>query len=108
MAKKILFDGWKQWKVCFMAGVEKFLWGICRIITAIILGIASVFAWLWRCICSFVSNNPKVTLCAFVVIAALVWLLTFVNMRCRAVGAENQRDSIAWQYQNFKEKHGYE
>jgi hypothetical protein len=55
-----------------------------------------------------VSNNPKVTLCAFVVIAALVWLLTFVKMECRAVGAENQRDSIAWQYQDFKEKHGYE
>lgn len=56
----------------------------------------------------FVGNNPAVAVGGFVFIVAITWLLTFVSMRARAVGAEMQRDSIAWQYQNFKEKHGYE
>ena len=90
------------------SGLKKFAWGLMRIITCIILGVVSVIAWLWRCLVRFVGNNPTIAIGGFAVVLVLTWVLTFVNMRARAVGAESQRDSIAWQYQNFKEQHGYE
>ena len=107
MEKSILFQSWHQWKVCMMSGIKKFSWGFMRIITCIILGIISIFAWLWRCACRFVGKYPNIALGGFIVIAVVVWLMTFVSMRVRAVGAEHQRDSIAWQYQDFKNRHGY-
>ena len=108
MTKSILFDSWRKWKNFFLEGAKSFAFGFCRMVAAIVLGFLSLFRWLWRCLCNFVSANPKTAIVMFVVIIGVIWLLTFVNMRCRAVGAENQRDSIAWQYQNFKEEHGYE
>lgn len=106
--KDLLFESWHQWKVCFLAGCKNFAWGTMRIITCIILGVVSIIAWLWKMACLFVEKNAKVALAGFIVIAVLIWLLTFVSMRARAVGAENQRDQIAWQYQDFKNNHGYE
>ena len=106
--RKWLFETWKSWKVCFLSGVKNFLWGLARIVTCIIFGIISLLVWLWNCACRWVGRHPNVALGGFIVVAVVVWVLTFVSMRTRAVGAELQRDSIAWKYQEFKMNHGYE
>lgn len=106
--KDLLFENWHQWKVCMVSGLKSFAWGFARIVSCIVLGIVSIFVWLWRFTCKLVGKYPNIALGAFIVIAAIIWLLTFVSMRARAVGAEQQRDFIAWQYQDFKNNHGYE
>lgn len=79
-----------------------------RVLTSIFFGIVSLLVWLWRSAVSLVGRFPNIALGAFIVIACLVWVLTFVSMRVRAVGAEHQRDSVSWEYSQFKESHGYE
>lgn len=82
--------------------------GIARILFAVTFGLTSIVVHLWRKACGFVGKYPNIALGGFIVITGIVWLLTFVSMRSRAVGAECQRDSIAWKYKEFKEQHGYE
>ena len=101
MDNKLLFENFRQWRVCFCAGVSKMVWGICRIITAIVLGIVSILVWLWRKLTDFVGLNPKFSIITAVIVVVLVWLFTFVNMRSRAVGAEHQRDSLSYELSKF-------
>lgn len=101
MDNKLLFENFRQWRVCFCAGVSKMVWGICRIITAIVLGIVSILVWLWRKLIDFVGLNPKFSIITAVIVVVLVWLFTFVNMRARAVGAEHQRDSLSYELSKF-------
>lgn len=101
MDNKLLFENFRQWRVCFSAGVSKMVWGICRIITAIVLGIVSILVWLWRKLIDFVGLNPKFSIITAVIVVVLVWLFTFVNMRARAVGAEHQRDSLSYELSKF-------
>ena len=108
MANSLLFESFRQWRVCMASGVRNACWGVTRIVTGFILGIVSILVWIWRVCCRFVGKYPNVALGGFIVIVFIVWMLTFVKMRTRAVGAEHQRDSIAWQYQNFKTSHGYD
>lgn len=95
--KKLLFENWNQWKVCFMAGVEKFLWGFFRIITCIIFGVISLLYKLWQLIVGFVKTNPKISIGIFAVILFLTWLFTFTSMRVKFVNVEHQRDSLSYE-----------
>ena len=106
--KDLIFQSWHQWKVCFVSGVKKFSWGLMRVITCILLGIVSVFVWLWKSACKWVGRYPNIALGGFIVVACLIFLLMYAQNRAKTLGLEAQRDSIAWQYQNFKESHGYE
>lgn len=108
MEKSVLFDSWRQWRVCFVSGVKKMCWGFMRIVTCIILGIVSFLVWLWRVTCRFISRNPDLSLGAFCLLLFFVWLFTFAHMRTRAVSAEWQRDSVTYNFKHFKETHGYE
>ena len=108
MKSTFIFGSWRHWMHSFLAGVKNLLFGLCRILFAIILGVVSLAVHSWRLLCRFIGRNPNIALGTFIVIAVLAWLLTFVSMRARATSAENQRDSIAWQYQDFKTSHGYE
>lgn len=101
MGKSILFDSWHQWKVCFLSGCSKFLWGLLRIITCVILGILSIIRYLWRLFVAFVRRNPIIAIGGFVTVIIFTWLLTFVQMRSRAVGAEHQRDSLSYELSKF-------
>ncbi len=101
MGKSILFDSWHQWKVCFLSGCSKFLWGLLRIITCVILGILSIIRYLWRLFVAFVRRNPIIAIGGFVAVIIFTWLLTFVQMRSRAVGAEHQRDSLSYELSKF-------
>lgn len=106
--KSLLFENWHQWKVCMLSGCRKFGWGLMRIVTCVILGVVSLIVAAWRALVRAVGNYPTLALCAFLSALCLMWLLMFVKMRATKVGLEAQRDSVAWQYQNFKESHGYE
>ena len=108
MNKSALFDSWHQWKVCFLAGCKEFWWGFIRIISCLILGFVSILRAFWRALVVFVGNNPKVAIGGTIVIAFIVWLVTFASMRARVVGAESQRDSISYTYYQFKIGKGYE
>lgn len=81
--------------------------GIVGIITTTFIGIASIFYCLWRFLAKSISKYPNLALGAFLLVVFITWLLTFAQMRARAVGAEDRCANISWQYQDFKEKHGY-
>ena len=74
----------------------------------VLMGLLSLFRAVWRFMSRQVGNYPSLALGGFVATVFIVWLLTFVTMRARAVGAEEQRDSISYQYTYFKSSHGYE
>ena len=108
MKSSWIFESWHQWRVCFVSGVKKMFWGFGRIVTCIILGIVSIFVWVWKCAVRLVGRYPQVALGAFIVIALVICLLMYARNRAMENGLTAQRDNIAWQYQNFKETHGYE
>jgi len=103
-----LFESWKAWWQAVVSGVRETALGIWHFLSALFFGVVSAIVWLWRKAVGFVGEYPNIALGAFIAITCIVWVLTFVSMRVRAVGAECQRDSIAYQYQTFKEQHGYE
>lgn len=103
-----LFDSFEQWKVCMLSGLRRFWWGLCRILTCLFFGFLSFLRWVWRLSVRAVAKYPNIALGGFIVLLVAVWLLTFVSMRTRAVGAEDALDSLSWEYSQFKEIHGYE
>lgn len=106
--KNGLFETPREWWEYFYDGAQSFICGLEDIAVSIFMGIASVIAYLWKQAVRFVGSYPSFALGGFIVIAAVVWILTFVSLKARAVGAEAQRDSISWEYSQFKIKHGYE
>ncbi len=82
--------------------------GVVRFFHTLVMGIVSMFVKAWRWTARMVSAYPDIALGGFIVCLILVWVATFVGMRTRAVGAESQRDKIAYEYMIFKEEHGYE
>ena len=42
--KNLLFDDFRQWRVCLWSGVCKAAWGLLRILTCIIFGVVSIIA----------------------------------------------------------------
>lgn len=99
----LIFENWHQWKVCFIAGCKKAAWGIWRIITCMILGIVSIFAYIGRKIESFCRREPVAALTMTVIIAVLSfgWLSTFMDGRVRIRTAEYQRDSIGYKLDKY-------
>ena len=108
--KNLLFDDFRQWRVCLWSGVCKFLWGLLRIISCLLFGIISFLVWIGKQIEAFCKREFVASLIIGVLFVFLLagWLNTFMSERARRVNAEMQRDSISLQYQNFKEKRGYE
>ena len=82
--------------------------GLYQFVQAVIMGLASLLCALWRFLVRLVGKYPDTALGGFVVAIFLVWLLTFMTMRAKAVGAEAQRDAVSYEFQAFKERHGYE
>lgn len=105
---KWIFKNFGDWWSYTRASSVLMVKGFARLIYAIVFGIASVIVWLWVSAVRWVGRNPNVALGGFFVIMFMMWLFMFAKSRATKVGLEAQRDSIAWQYQNFKEVHGYE
>lgn len=103
-----LFDSFSEWWCCARnAGIHLGV-GLWQMLQAVIIGLASFSRALWRATVSAVGSYPNVALIAFLAALALTWITTFATLRYRAVQAEDQRDSIAWKFQNFRHVHGYE
>lgn len=101
----LLFDDFHQWLTCLLAGVRKFCWGIFRIVTCLIGAVLSLLRALWRRMVRFTGNYPNIVLGAAIVVAVLVWVLTFTSMRAKVVGAEHQRDSLSYELSKFTQKY---
>ena len=102
------FDSLSSWWSCVRSAGINLVRGVSLLLKALLLGITSLFLAVWRRMSRWVGGNPSIALGGFLVTVFLAWLITFMAMRARAVGAEAQRDSLAWQYSEFKERHGYE
>ena len=108
MKSSLIFESWHSWWVCFTSGWKKLGWGAGRIVTCIILGIVSLIVAAWRGAVRWVGRYPQAALGAFIVVLLIVMLAMWMSKRATENGLTAQRDSISWQYQNFKETHGYE
>lgn len=102
------FGSLREWWLYTKSATGKTAVGIFSVVVSIFMGVASVLLALWRFMARKVGRYPNIALGAFLVAVILAWLLTFVSMRARAVGAECQRDALAYQFTAFKECHGYE
>ena len=103
-----MFGTFSEWGRYTCEALTTFVKGLYAMAYAFIAGLVSLFAGLWRSLVYLVGKYPSIALGGFLVAVIIAWLVTFMTMRARAIGAEAQRDSIAWQYTDFKEKHGYE
>ena len=99
---KFLFSDWHQFKVCFLAGCEKFGWGLYRIVTALFFGLLSLIRYLWRLLVKAVAKFPKSTIFVVVVTFALVWGYTYTHMKAKLAAAEFGRDSMAYKLSRFE------
>ena len=104
--KNLLFDDFRQWRVCLWSGVCKAAWGLCRILTCIVLGIVSVFVYMCKQINAFRKREFMASLIIGTLIAVICacWLGTFVKERAARVDAEMQRDSISYELSRYVDK----
>lgn len=100
-----MFKSFSSWRTYTEVAIRTFCVGVGCLIVSVVIGIASVFRALWLRSVKFVGNYPNIALGGFLVAITLVWVVTFVRMRARAVIAEDQRDSITWQFSRYKEQH---
>ena len=104
--KNLLFDDFRQWRVCLWAGVCKASWGVWRIVTCIVFGIVSVFFGIGKQIGAFCKREFWASLIIGAVIALICvgWVGTFVKERATRVNAEMQRDSISYELSRYTDK----
>jgi Na+/melibiose symporter-like transporter len=105
---KWIFESFAEWWLFTRSSFVHLAKGIVRLVLAVVLGMASVMVWLWKTATRWVGKYPDIALGAFLVIICITCVLWFAKFRATKNGLEAQRDSIAWQYQSFKEGHGYE
>lgn len=99
---KFLFSDWHQFKVCFLAGCEKMMWGSYRVVTALFFGLLSLIRYLWRILVKAVAKFPKSTIFVVVVTFALIWGYTYTHMKAKLAAAEYRRDSMAYKLSRFE------
>ena len=99
------FGEW--WQYTKIASIH-FYRGITRLMVSVINGILSLLAALWRMMVRCISSYPNIALGTFLLVVVITWLLTFASMRARAVCAEDRLGVVSYEYQTFKERHGYE
>lgn len=104
--KNLLFDNFRQWRVCLWSGVCKAAWGLLRILTCIIFGIVSIIAYCFKQICAFCKREFVASLIIVVLFVLLSagWLATFMSERTHRVAAEMQRDSISYELSRYTDK----
>lgn len=102
------FTSFNAWWQFTKTGAATFIKGVYFLCASVVMGAASIIRAVWLRMTRWVGNYPSIALGFFIVAALAIWLGTFTLMRARAVGAEEQRDSISYLYTSFKEQHGYE
>jgi hypothetical protein len=101
----LLFDDVRQWRICLWSGVCKAAWGVYRILTCILFGIASVFVWIGKQIGAFCKREFLASLIIGTLIALICvgWFGTFVMERAARVDAEMQRDKLRYELDSTKQ-----
>lgn len=96
--KNLLFDDFRQWKVCMLAGLSKFSWGLCRMLTGILFGIVSIFVWAYRKVCAFCRREPIAATIVAILLFTMTfgWIYTFVTERHATVTAQHIADSLSY------------
>ena len=103
-----VFEDFAEWRKYLWNAAKHLFKGVTRLLFAIVFGVWSVLVHSWRAMVRFVGNYPNISLAAFFIIVLCVWALTFIQMRYRAVSAEDQRNLVTWQFKEFKKSLGYE
>lgn len=103
-----LFSSLSEWWCCVKSAAVHLVKGLYQLVQAVVMGLVSLVCALWRYLVSLVGKYPNIALGGFLVSVVIVWLITFMSMRARAVGAEAQRDAVGYEFQTFRESHGYE
>lgn len=101
------FDNFSDWLQYTKIAALHFYKGVSRLALSVVNGTASLLVALWGRLVRCVGGYPNIALCAFLVIVLLTWVMTFVSMRARAVGAEDKLGAVSYEYHVFKEMHGY-
>lgn len=101
----LLFDDVRQWRVCLWSGVCKAAWGLFRILTCIVLGIVSVFVYIFKQISAFCKREfwASLIIGILIVFICVGWLGTFVKERAARVDAEMQRDKLRYELDSTKQ-----
>ena len=102
--KNLLFDDFRQWRVCLWSGVCKFLWGLLRIISCMLFGIISFLVWIGKQIEAFCKREFVASLIIGVIAVAFIvsFGITFVKERKARVDAEMQRDRLSYKLDSVK------
>ena len=95
----LLFDNFRQWRVCLWSGVCKAAWGLWRIVTCFLFGVVSVFVFCFKQIGAFCKREFVASLIIGVigVVLFVSFGLTFVQERKARLSAEMQRDSVSYE-----------
>lgn len=92
-----LFDSFKEWWKYLYSAIKKVFVGIVRILYAIVIGFVSLLVGLFRSIKKcWKGEKLNIFLSLLVAAVILAWAMTFANERAMRVGAEMQRDSLAF------------
>ena len=102
------FGSFREWGGCVKDAATHFKSGFVLIARALFVGVFSLLRALWRYLSKQVGKYPSFALGSFLVAFFMIWLLTFVCMRARAVSAEDLYNKKSYEYAVFKEQHGYE
>ncbi len=99
---KYLFENWQQFKDYLLIGCQKFVWGFCRIIAALFLGLVSLIRAFWQLLVRLVAKYPKVAIVFGVMAILFVYGITYTRMKAKLVAAEFNRDSITYRLSKFE------
>lgn len=100
--KNLFFDDFRQFWLCFRHGAEMFFNGLCKMIYAIIFGIASLFRWFWGLLVKAVGRYPKVAIVIAIAACIAIWLTMVLKYKPRIVTAEHQRDTLAYRLKKYE------
>lgn len=100
-----LFNSFKDWKKYILSAIRNLFVGLLRILLSIVIGIASIIAYIFRTISSFARREPRAMLVIVVMLTLIgfLWMMNFVNERSMRVKAEMQRDSLSLKLDSAKQ-----
>lgn len=92
-----LFYSFMEWKKYTLSAIRNVLVGLLRIVWAILNGIVSLVAGVFRSIGAFSRREPRAMLVIIILFACILfaWMMNFVNECSMRVSAEYQRDSLS-------------
>lgn len=91
------YRSFSDWWGCVKGAAFHLCKGAWMLLQVIFLGIWSILVLVWRKTVKAVGEYPSSAVVVFLAALFFTWLFTFVNMRARAVGAEDRRDALLYE-----------